>query len=945
MMRLRKLKKQQDQREEERKARVKREQAEKDKYNNLEEYEAATSDPYIVFSIDPPTAPGCKVLRTGGYFGRTVRTDMMTNTLNPTFEEARKPLAYLGTRSELENELLRIRVYDWDFFSADDLIGQADVPLNGLLEYGQVEVELTLDQPDTSKSKVRGKYPKITKPAGKLFGQILFEGKTPDYQQLGLLIERKPGITYLAVRLNRATKLIPADPNGTSDPFVVVDWDGAQQTSKVIMRTLEPEWRQTLYFPMKLVTLTQQALASKPSVSIRVFDQDEAGHDLLGSCEIPLHRITSAEHAKMEEEVGVDGRVHKGRVLKLRHMPLILPGNKIQSTLDLELYFVPDLPLDIVLEEQAERQVKELDEVWANRVKSFWRALPGRIQMHLRDAVQQEVGREDGFEMRPQDIRRLVSAEDQDETWHLFCEYLAPQQPPSDMSDPAQVARMVRCVTWAADTDIFKKETRKDVWQSPSFFLEMRKGDFEDHALLMCNLFLGLGEDAYVCVGRVKGATANEKRHVWVMTRHRDRSVKMWETSTGKERTLPNRWHPPMTKEEVLEEARKQRAKDAEAGGGEGEAEEAENDKKGGGSWFGRKKKDANALVAVEPQAEPDEEAGLLGRGADPYGVRSGVKTDAALVDAGFADLEDVMSDQTLSRADIEGQISEVVFYDDEELEQMRAMGAGVGLDGDELMVKSKGVSGESEWDAEQGMLARRAREEAISGGTSDLDPDLPRVQLPYATIECIFNHKQLWISTNAELSRPLAPDLLVYDLPEQSNKHWEAFVEKREQNQGLPKPFYTPRRLAAKVAVDRLRNMDAQILGEIMSQITLLRSNKLSTVINKSTELVQSLNKGLELQEAKRMGDPKAPERLSTWEREVKTRLPAGSTLKARAFNYAYTDAKKIRKHLLQSENYAEDQSDGIEFAVAVKTFAFHGGICSVWVYYGLIDTDLTNN
>ena len=187
-------------------------------------------------------------------------------------------------------------------------------------------------------------------------------------------------------------------------------------------------------------------------------------------------------------QVGVDGRVHKGRVLKLRHMPLILPGNKIQSTLDLELYFVPDLPLDIVLEEQAERQVKELDEVWANRVKSFWRALPGRIQMHLRDAVQQEVGREDGFEMRPQDIRRLVSAEDQDETWHLFCEYLAPQQPPSDMSDPAQVARMVRCVTWAADTDIFKKETRKDVWQSPSFFLEMRKGDFEDHALVSAGL-------------------------------------------------------------------------------------------------------------------------------------------------------------------------------------------------------------------------------------------------------------------------------------------------------------------------------------------------------------------------------------------------------------------------------------------------------------------------
>ena len=41
-----------------------------------------------------------------------VRTDMQANTLNPRFEEARKPLAYLGTRSELENELLRIRVHD-----------------------------------------------------------------------------------------------------------------------------------------------------------------------------------------------------------------------------------------------------------------------------------------------------------------------------------------------------------------------------------------------------------------------------------------------------------------------------------------------------------------------------------------------------------------------------------------------------------------------------------------------------------------------------------------------------------------------------------------------------------------------------------------------------------------------------------------------------------------
>ena len=45
-------------------------------------YMAATSDPYIVFSIDPPARPGCKILRHGGYFGRTVRTDMQAITPN-----------------------------------------------------------------------------------------------------------------------------------------------------------------------------------------------------------------------------------------------------------------------------------------------------------------------------------------------------------------------------------------------------------------------------------------------------------------------------------------------------------------------------------------------------------------------------------------------------------------------------------------------------------------------------------------------------------------------------------------------------------------------------------------------------------------------------------------------------------------------------------------------
>ena len=52
-------------------------------------YEEASSDPYVVFSIDPPRHPGCKFVRAGGYFGRATRTDIQLNTLNPIWEEAR----------------------------------------------------------------------------------------------------------------------------------------------------------------------------------------------------------------------------------------------------------------------------------------------------------------------------------------------------------------------------------------------------------------------------------------------------------------------------------------------------------------------------------------------------------------------------------------------------------------------------------------------------------------------------------------------------------------------------------------------------------------------------------------------------------------------------------------------------------------------------------------
>ena len=73
-------------------------------------------------------------------------TEVQYNTLFPHYSKAKRPLYYYGTRSDLENETLRIDVWDWDV-GKDDLIGFADVPLRGVLLSGRIATGLAMRAP------------------------------------------------------------------------------------------------------------------------------------------------------------------------------------------------------------------------------------------------------------------------------------------------------------------------------------------------------------------------------------------------------------------------------------------------------------------------------------------------------------------------------------------------------------------------------------------------------------------------------------------------------------------------------------------------------------------------------------------------------------------------------------------------------------------------------
>jgi len=224
----------------------------------------------------------------------------------------------------------------------------------------------------------------------------------------------------------------------------------------------------------------------------------------------------------------------------------------------------------------------------------------------------------------------------------------------------------------------------------------------------------------------------------------------------------------------------------------------------------------------------------------------------------------------------------------------------------------------------------------------------LQTVTTPYAQIEVLFNHKQLYASKQyydptlrKGATNQLDPAIMTYDFEDENA--WEGFLTTGMRAEGKPVCFYTPRRVSPKAAKDRLRTMEQAIEGEIKAQLKMARG-ALPTSVNTMKEFIGELQQMLEYQETQKVnpandvGD-QAKKNAASWTRQVKGKVPAGSRFKGRPFNFTYSDVKRIRKFLLQNTDYAASREDGLEFFVAVKCFGYAGGVVSTWIYYGVLD------
>jgi centrosomal protein CEP76 len=135
-------------------------------------------------------------------------------------------------------------------------------------------------------------------------------------------------------------------------------------------------------------------------------------------------------------------------------------------------------------------------------------------------------------EIREDNKNRLVKIFAQDENGlnRPVCSYIRPMRTGRLLDTPRQAARFVSLIAYDKVTSSFGSNEQIEQWMHMHTFLAKNKGDCENHSILLCNLLLGFGLDAYVCVG----TKLKNQPHTWVVTISYDYSeIVFWESLTG----------------------------------------------------------------------------------------------------------------------------------------------------------------------------------------------------------------------------------------------------------------------------------------------------------------------------------------------------------------------------------------------------------------------------
>ncbi|KAJ8753698.1 hypothetical protein K2173_026374 [Erythroxylum novogranatense] len=187
-------------------------------------------------------------------------------------------------------ECLMIKCYNEDFFG-DDNIGSARVNMEGLVEGLMRDIWVPLEKANSGEVRlqieaVRIDNSEVTKGSG--------AGSNNGWIEL-VVVEAKD--------------LIAADVGGTSDPFVTVQYGNLKKRTKVVEKTLNPHWNQTLEFPddgspLELRVKDHNALLPTARIGDCVVEYQRLPPNHMFDKWIPLQGVTRGEiHIQITRKV------------------------------------------------------------------------------------------------------------------------------------------------------------------------------------------------------------------------------------------------------------------------------------------------------------------------------------------------------------------------------------------------------------------------------------------------------------------------------------------------------------------------------------------------------------------------------------------------------------------------------------------------------------------
>ncbi|KAJ3694418.1 hypothetical protein LUZ60_009898 [Juncus effusus] len=180
------------------------------------------------------------------HYGKAAyKTKVMSRTTNPHWEETFEIDEISG------GEYLKLKCFNSDRFG-DESIGSARVSTEGISEGSSREVWVPLEKTESGEVRVRIQ---------------LFKNEDGDKGSSSV----RYGDRWIELVIIEGRDLVGADLSGTSDPFVRVQYGNTKKRTKVISKTVNPYWNQTLQFAdtgSQLSLYVKDHNALLPAVSI-----------------------------------------------------------------------------------------------------------------------------------------------------------------------------------------------------------------------------------------------------------------------------------------------------------------------------------------------------------------------------------------------------------------------------------------------------------------------------------------------------------------------------------------------------------------------------------------------------------------------------------------------------------------------------------------------------